>query len=86
MTARDNPCAGSNAGGIAERHGEEAPVAKANDFDCQRCISGAAHDLADFPDTGVRAVGLDDQADHARDATAERCQLRRVHLGEIRLE
>ena len=68
--ARDDAVAGPDAGRVAERHRQQAAVAKADDFDRQRRIARRADHLADFADARARTDRLDQQADDADDAAA----------------
>ena len=69
--ARNDAVAGTDAGHIAERHGQQHAVAEADDLHGQR-RPGIGDDVADFADARARPLRLDQQANDAKHAALER--------------
>ena len=62
----DDGLARADAGGVAERHEQDAPLAEADDLGLERGLAGAVagrEDLAALADAGLGPLALDHQAD-----------------------
>ena len=80
--ARNDAVARTDAGHIAERHGQQDAVAKANDLHGQRG-TGVRDDVADFADARAGPLRLDQQANDAKHAALERNGFRSLDRVEI---
>ena len=84
--SRDDAIAGSNAGGVAEWHREQPPVAEPDHLDRQRRASVAAAQLAHFAHSRARTDRFDHQSDHADHAAADRRGLDVAQTIDVRSE